>query len=80
MFISKDDMMDLTLHHPFSMLIAGGRKAGKTEFTKSLLRFSNILIKPFPERIVWCYAKHQEDLYEELLTINSNIEYVQGIP
>ena len=70
----------MELIHPCSMMIAGGRKAGKTEFTKTLLRTREIMINPFPERIVWCYAKHQEELYEELMTINSNIEYVHGIP
>jgi hypothetical protein len=38
--------MEVTLKHPFSMLVAGGRKAGKTEFTKSLLRSANKLIEP----------------------------------
>ena len=70
----------MELIHPFSMMVAGGRKAGKTEFTKSLLRSREIVTNPFPERIVWCYAKHQEELYEELMIINSNIEYVHGIP
>ena len=30
--------------------------------------------------MVWCYAKHQPELFEELMKINPNIEYVQGIP
>ena len=80
MFIQLYHLLNaiMELIHPFSMMIAGGRKAGKTEFTKTLLRTREIMINPFPERIVWCYAKHQEELYEELMTINSNIEYVHG--
>ena len=70
----------MELQHPFSMLVAGGRKAGKTEFTKQLLRFSSHLISPPPDRIVWCYSKHQPQLYQELISINSEIEYVEGIP
>ena len=70
----------MELIHPFSMMVAGERKAGKTEFTKSFLRSRGTIINPSLERIVWCYAKHQEELYEELMTINSNIEYVHGIP
>ena len=72
--------MEVALQHPFSMLIAGGRKAGKTEFTKSLLRHIDQLVENTPERIVWCYSKHQPKLYQELMQINSNIEYVEGIP
>ena len=72
--------MESTLNHPFSMLVSGGRKAGKSEFTKSLLRSKETMINPSPERIVWCYAKHQEELYEELISIDSSIEYVHGIP
>jgi hypothetical protein len=72
--------MEVTLKHPFSMLVAGGRKAGKTEFTKSLLRSADKLIEPSIERIVWCYAKHQSDLYQDLIEICPGIEYVEGIP
>lgn len=72
--------MEITLKHPFSMLVSGGRKAGKTEFTKALLRYSNNIIDPAPERIVWCYIKHQPELYKELMQINKDIEYNEGIP
>ena len=72
--------MEVVLRHPFSMLVAGGRKTGKTEFTKSLLENSQLLVDPYPERIVWCSTKHQSDLYKQLIAINSNIEYVHGIP
>jgi len=70
----------MELQHPFSMLVAGGRKAGKTEFTKKLLKSTHEIINPSPERIIWCYSKHQPELYEELITINPNIEYMHGIP
>lgn len=72
--------MEITLKHPFSMLVAGGRKAGKTEFTKALIRHSTQMIEPTPQRIIWCYTKHQQDLYEELKEINPQIEYIEGIP
>ena len=68
--------MDVTIKHPFSMLNAGAHGAGKTVFT--LLKCG--LIIPKPERIVWCYAKHQPKLYQDLKQIDSLIEYVFGIP
>ena len=49
-------------------------KHEKTKFTKKLLK--SILIAPSPERIVWCYAKHQQDLFEELMKMN--LEHVEG--
>ena len=67
--------MDVSLNHPFSMLVSGGRCVRKTEFTKKLLKSK--LIAPPPERIVWYYAKHQQDLFEELMKMN--VEYVKGI-
>ena len=68
------------LSHPFSMLISGGRGVGKTVFTKKLLKNRKFVIDNPPERIVWCYAKHQPALLDELLKIIPGIEYVEGIP
>ena len=63
--------MDILLKHHFSMLVSGGRAVGKIEFTKKLLKSKLIFLY-----IVWCYAKHQQDLFGELM----NVEYVEGIP
>ena len=68
------------LYHPFSMLISGGRGVGKTVFTKKMLKNATSIIDNPPERIVWCYAKHQPALLNELLKIVPDIEYVEGIP
>ena len=59
----------------FPVLVSGERGVGKTGFTNKLLR--NRLIAPPPKRIVWYYAKHQQDLFEELMKMN--VEYVKGI-
>ena len=72
--------LDERLQHPFSMLVAGGTGAGKTAFTKHLLKEGNWLIHPTPQRIIWCYAKHQPNLLKELTEIVQAIQYVQGIP
>ena len=72
--------IDVRLQHPFSMLVAGGRGAGKTTFAKHLIKERNWLIHPTPQRIIWCYAKHQPNLLQELTEIVQAIEYVQGIP
>ena len=68
--------MDISLKHPFSMLISGGRGVGKTEFTKKLLKSK--LIAPPRKRLAWYYAKHQEDLFEVLMKMN--VEYAESFP
>ena len=40
------------LHHPFSMLVAGPRGAGKSEFVKQLLSLKCFIMTNPPERIV----------------------------
>ena len=42
------------------MMVAGGRGAGKTTFTKHL-KERDWLVHPTPQRIPWCYAKHQTE-------------------
>ena len=70
----------MKFQHPFSLMVSGSRKAGKSEFVKSLLREAQVQIEPIPERVVWCYTKHQPELLQELKLINGDIEYVEGIP
>ena len=38
--------MDVSLKHPFSMIVAGNRRAGKSEFTKRLLIENERMISP----------------------------------
>ena len=54
------------LHHPFSMLVAGPRGAGKSEFVKQLLSLKRFIMTNPPERIVWFYGRHQPDLFRSL--------------
>ena len=53
------------LHHPFSMLVAGPRGAGKSEFVKQLLFLKQLIITNPPERIVWFYGRHQHSKFRE---------------
>ena len=54
------------LHHPFSMLVAGPRGAGKKEFVKQLLALKQFIMTDPPKRIVWFYGRHQPDLFRSL--------------
>ena len=51
----------------------------KTTFTKHLLKERDWLMHPAPQRIIWCYAKHQPNLLKELMEVVQVVEYVQGM-
>ena len=68
------------LHHPFSMLVAGPRGAGKSEFVKQLLSLKRFIMTNPPERIVWFYGRHQPDLFCSLTQERPCIEFYEGLP
>ena len=70
----------LKLHHPFSMLVAGPRGAGKSEFVKQLLSLKRFIMTNPPERIVWFYGRHQPDLFCSLAQEIPCIELYEGLP
>ncbi|GFY41062.1 uncharacterized protein TNIN_293251 [Trichonephila inaurata madagascariensis] len=61
------------LKHPFSMMICGPSNSGKTFFVRRILETK--LIKPFPNKIIWCYG-----IYQKLFEKMSDIEFHEGIP
>ena len=68
------------LHHPFSMLVAGPRGAGKSEFVKQLLFLKRYIMTNAPERTVWFYGRHQLDLFCSLAKKVPSIEFYEGLP
>ena len=68
------------LHHPFSMLVAGPRGAGKSEFVKQLLSLKCYIMTDPAERIVWFYGRHQPDLFCSLTEEIPSIEFYEGLP
>ena len=68
------------LHHPFSMLVAGPRGAGKSEFVKQLLSLKRFIMTNPPERIVWFYGRHHPDLFCSLTQEIPFIEFYEGLP
>ena len=67
------------LHHPFSMLVAGPRGAGKREFVKQLLSLKRFIMTNPPKRIVWFYGRHQPDLFCSLTQEIPCKEFYEGL-
>ena len=79
------DQDQLCFAQPFTMTLAGGRRTGKTYFTKTLLeRNRHLLSSPTLETIIWFYGASQQSIFDELIgTIQEygqRIEFVQGLP
>ena len=69
--------MDLSLKFPFTCVVAGPTRSGKTEWTKRLVKHASELISPPPHKIIWCYGEWQ-DSYKDLAPYG--VEFVEGTP
>lgn len=75
----------MELKHPFTMILAGSSRSGKSVFTEKLIRNAYVMIKPRVTRVVYCYNNYQErfkdmhgveffpnlDILEELKSLSS---------
>lgn len=64
--------------HPFNCIISGPTMGGKTYLLKEILKFKDILIKPSPTKLIYCYKAWQK-AYDEIKTYNPNIQFQEGI-
>ena len=64
--------------HPFTSIISGCTRSGKTEWTKKFVENAAELIYPPPEEIIWAYSEFQPG-YKCLLE-NPKVRLVEGIP
>ena len=73
---------ELKFKHPFSMLLTGARRTGKTHFTKTLLRKASEFITPQIDSVFWFAPSRQNDLFDELESyeIGKSITFVKDLP
>ena len=64
--------------HPFSMIVAGPSRCGKTYWVINLLLNAE-RIKPAPEKIVYCYA-HWQPKYDVLKKHIDSVVWHEGMP
>jgi len=76
---SKTEEENVTLQHPFTLQAIGCTGSGKTCWMKKLLERARTMIKPPPERIIWCYKRWQP-LFGEMNRNINNIIFIQGLP
>ena len=69
--------MDLSLKFPFTCVVSGPTRSGKTEWTKRLVKHASELISPPPHKIIWCYGEWQ-DSYQDLTPYG--VEFAEGLP
>ena len=70
--------MDVSFRFPFTCVVSGPTKSGKTELVKQLVRHSGCLIVPVPTKIIWAYSEWQGS-YNDLLHV-ATLEFVEGLP
>lgn len=65
----------MEFRHPFTCIVAGPTKAGKTTFVKQLLKNSEKFINPPPKQIWWFFSEEQ-DFQKEF----ENVNFLKGLP
>lgn len=68
-------MFDFRFLHPFTCIVAGPTRAGKSTIVKKLVEYNKEMINEPPERIYWCYAEEQP-LYDNI----NNVTFIKGMP
>ena len=71
---------DPLLRGPFTLVIAGPSRSGKTELTKKILERRDEIIHPPLERIVYCYGTELPSVFQYLKQRIPGIEFHKGIP
>jgi len=46
----------MVFKHPFTCIISGPSKSGKTYLTKRIIQHKDVMIEPRIEKIIWCYG------------------------
>ena len=64
--------------HPFNCIISGTTMGGKTFLLKEILKYKDILIKPSPTNLIYCYKAWQPS-YDEIKSNILNIQFVEGL-
>jgi len=67
----------MAFKQPFTAIVAGPTKSGKTVWVRNLIIHADSMICPPPNRIVYCYSEWQP-IYQELASCG--VELHEGLP
>lgn len=65
------------MNHPFTSIVAGPTKAGKTMFVIKLIENKEYMINQDIDAVWWFYAENQPAYYN---IKNTNVKFVEGLP
>ena len=68
--------MDVGVKTPANFYVCGQSQAGKSHFTRCMLRHLEELFYPVPTKIIYCYGEYQDDFVE----LPPNVELMEGFP
>ena len=68
--------MDVRFKTPANFYVCGQTQAGKSHFTRRMLRHLEELFYPVPTKIIYCYGECQKKFDE----LPSNVELMEGFP
>ena len=71
--------MDVSFKLPFSMLLSGPSRSGKTTFLKRLLMNMDRMMDQIPHTVLWCYGEYLPE-FVELSQRIPQIQFIEGIP
>jgi hypothetical protein len=72
------DPISLKFQHPFTCLLVGPTKSGKTLFTYKFIHNASKLVTPSPQRIYFVYSEWQP-LYNQMVHAVPNLKMVEGM-
>jgi hypothetical protein len=67
------------LKHPFTAIVAGPTKAGKTVWVQKLVQNIENMVSPTPQQVYWCYSEWQP-IYSDLEASSPVVHFMQGVP
>jgi len=76
--IGSVESSHMIFNHPFTCILSGPSRCGKTEWTLKLLKHRKEMIKPNVEQIIWCYGS--KGTIPRVREVCDNVTFVQNLP